>query len=153
MKISIASDHAGYQLKETLKRFLIKLGYEVDDFGTSSDASVDYPGFAFLVAESVSSGRANMGILICGTGMGMCIAANKVRGIRAVGAYDKFTSEMSRRHNDANVLCLGARSMSGQNMKEADIKDMVKIWLETNFECGNSRHQRRLGQISDYESA
>jgi ribose 5-phosphate isomerase B len=147
-KIAIASDHAGYQLKETVRQFVLALGYEVNDFGANSDVSVDYPVFAFQAAEAVSLGRSDRGILICGTGLGMCIAANKVKGIRAVNAYDKFTAEMSRRHNDANVLCLGARSLGGQ----ADIKELVKIWLETPFESGNNRHQRRLAQISDYES-
>lgn len=146
-KIVVASDHAGYKVKEMIKQLLKQLGYDFTDFGTGNEDSVDYPDFAFKVSEAVSRGEYQKGILICGTGLGMCITANKVKGIRAVNPYDKFTAEMSRRHNDANVLCLGARAL-----KENDIKGIVKIWLETPFDTENPRHQRRIQKISDYES-
>jgi len=153
-KIAIASDHAGYKIKEMIKHLLKESGYKFVDFGTGNEDSVDYPDFAFKVAEDVSSGESKSGILICGTGLGMSIAANKVNGIRAVTAHDKFTAEMSRRHNDANVLCLGARVLD-----ESAVKEIVKVWLETSFTAGsasggdteNSRHQRRIQKISDYE--
>lgn len=146
-KIAIASDHAGYKIKEMIKQLLKESGYEFTDIGTGNEDSVDYPDFAFKVAEAVSSGESQRGILICGSGLGMCIAANKVKGIRAVTAYDKFTAEMSRRHNDANILCLGARVLD-----QAAIKEIVKIWLETPFDAENPRHQRRIQKISDYEA-
>jgi ribose 5-phosphate isomerase B len=148
MKIAIASDHAGYQFKNKVIQFLKDSNYDYTDFGTDSETSVDYPDFAFKAAEAVSSGKYQKGILICGTGLGMCIAANKVKGIRAVACHDTFTAEMSRRHNDANVLCLGAKVV-----KENKLAALLKIWLETAFESedGKSRHQRRLQKISDYE--
>ena len=148
MKIAIASDHAGYQTKNRVIQFLKESGYDYTDFGTNSNSSVDYPDFAFQVAEAVSSGKCKRGILICGSGLGMCIAANKVKGIRAVTCNDTFTAEMSRRHNDANVLCLGAKVV-----KQDNLIPIVKTWLETEFELegGKSRHQRRLNKISDYE--
>ena len=149
MKIAIASDHAGYQTKNKVIQFLKESNYECTDFGTNSDASVDYPDFAFKIAQAVSSGKYTRGILICGSGLGMCIAANKVKGIRAVTCHDTFTAEMSRKHNDANVLCLGAKVI-----KEDKLISILKIWLETAFESegGKSRHQRRLQKISDYET-
>ena len=146
-RIAIASDHAGYKIKEMIKQFLKESGYEFTDFGTGNEDSVDYPDFAFKVAQNVSSGKYQKGILICGTGLGMCISANKVKGIRAVTAYDRFTAEMSRRHNDANILCLGARGLD-----ESAIKEIVKIWLVTPFDIENPRHQRRIRKISDYEA-
>lgn len=148
MKIAIAADHAGYQTKKKVIQFIKESGYDYIDFGTGSDSSVDYSDFAFQVAEAVSSGKYQRGILICGSGLGMCIAANKVKGIRAVTCHDTFTAEMSRRHNDANVLCLGAKVI-----KEDNLLKILKIWLETEFESedGKSRHQRRLNKISDYE--
>ncbi len=147
MKIAIASDHAGYKIKEMVKQLLKQLGYDFTDFGPTNEDSVDYSDFAFKVAESVSRGEYQKGILICGTGLGMCITANKVKGIRAVSPYDKFTAEMSRRHNDANVLCLGARVLD-----ESVVKEIVKIWLETPFDTEHPRHQRRIQKISDYEA-
>ena len=164
-KIAIACDHAGYQTKKQVIQFLKESGYDYTDFGTNSDSSVDYPDFAFQVAEAVGQphrvaptvgttprgrpwGKYQRGILICGSGLGMCIAANKVKGIRAVTCNDTFTAEMSRRHNDANVLCLGAKVV-----KQDNLIPIVKTWLETEFESegGKSRHQRRLNKISDYE--
>ena len=146
-KIAIASDHAGYKIMEMIKQLLKESGYELTDFGTGNEDSVDYPDFAFKAAEAVASGESKRGILICGTGLGMCISANKVKGIRAVTAYDRFTAEMSRRHNDANILCLGARGLD-----ESAIKEIVKIWLATPFDIENPRHQRRIRKISDYET-
>ncbi|MBI5778194.1 MAG: ribose 5-phosphate isomerase B [Planctomycetes bacterium] len=146
-KIAVASDHAGYKTKEMVKGVLKQSGYDFTDFGTNNEDSVDYPDFAFKVAESVSGGEYQKGILICGTGLGMCIAANKIKGVRAVTPYDKFTAEMSRQHNDANILCLGARAL-----KENDIREIVKIWLETPFDTGNPRHQRRIQKISGYQA-
>lgn len=157
-KVAIASDHAGYNVKEMLKQFLNQSGYDFVDIGTGNEDSVDYPDFAFKVAEAVSRGKYQKGILMCGTGLGMCISANKVKGIRAVTAYDRVTAEMSRRHNDANILCLGAKILD-----ESVIKEIVKIWLETPFsaeprmlsgsggDTENNRHQRRIRKISDYE--
>ncbi|MEW6026984.1 MAG: ribose 5-phosphate isomerase B [Planctomycetota bacterium] len=157
VNIAIASDHAGYKTKEMLKQLLKQSGRDFTDFGTGSEDSVDYPDFAFKAAGAVSKGEYQRGILICGTGLGMCIAANKVRGIRAVSPYDKFTAEMSRRHNDANILCIGARALT-----EDTIKEIVEIWLATPFsaeggsasgeDTGNLRHQCRIQKISDYES-
>ena len=149
LKIAIASDHAGVDTKSQVINFISKLGYECNDLGPNSPESVDYPDYAFKVAEAVSSGKYQRGILICGTGLGMCIAAGKVKGIRAVTPYDEFTAEISRKHNDANVLCLGARSLKTDKMMQ-----IVKIWLGTEFESGDnaSRHLKRLKKISDYES-
>jgi len=144
MKIALGSDHAGFQAKEALKVALATAGHVVEDLGTKSTESVDYSDFGLRVARAVSEGAAERGIAICGTGIGMCIAANKVRGIRAAVAHDAFTAEMSRRHNDANVLCLGARLLA-----EDRIRELSRLWLETPFEGG--RHERRIGRISDYE--
>ena len=163
MKIAIASDHAGYQTKNKVIQSIKESGYDYTDFGTNSDSSVDYPDFAFKVAKVVSAGKYTRGILICGSGLGMCIAANKVKGIRAVTCHNTFTAEMSRRHNDANVLCLGAkvvfcRVRSPNAPRYGTVRDrallkILKIWLETEFESegGKSRHQRRLNKISEYE--
>jgi ribose 5-phosphate isomerase B len=146
MKIAIGSDHRGYHVKQRLAGLVRQLGHEVADFGVvGGDASVDYPDFAFLVAREVGEGRADRGILICGTGIGMCIAANKVKGVRAAGCHDIITAEMSRRHNDANVLCLSA-DMLGEELMER----MVRVWLATEFDAG--RHQRRVEKISKFET-
>jgi len=109
MKIAIGSDHAGFEVKERLKARLVKEGFEVRDMGTHTPESTDYPDFAYLVAHAVAQGEAERGVLVCGSGIGMSIAANKVDGIRAALIYDEFGAEMSRRHNDANVACFGAR--------------------------------------------
>ena len=137
MKVAIASDHRGYHLKEKVISLLKASGHEVIDDGPASDAAVDYPDFAFEVSRAVSDGRVQRGILICGTGIGMCIAANKVPGVRAAPCHDSITAEMSRRHNDANVLCLSA-DLLGDEL----IDRMVRIWLDTYFESG--RHARRV---------
>ena len=145
MKIAIGSDHRGYDAKRRIVTLLQSTGQEVLDVGPQSADSVDYPDFAFQVAQAVSEGRVDRGILICGTGIGMCIAANKVKGVRAAPCHDSITVEMSRRHNDANVLCLSA-DLLGDEL----IGRMVRLWLETEFEGG--RHARRVDKIKKIES-
>jgi ribose 5-phosphate isomerase B len=144
MRIAIGSDHRGFDVKRRVLTLLDQLGHSVHDFGTTSRDSVDYPDFAFEVARAVSSRDVERGILICGTGIGMAIAANKVPGVRAAPCHDSITAEMSRRHNDANVLCL-----SGDLLGEALIERMIKIWLSTDFEAG--RHARRVEKILHFE--
>ena len=145
MKIAIGSDHRGFEVKRRIVGLLAQLGHEVIDVGPGGKDSVDYPDFAFQVAQAVGTGAAQRGILICGTGIGMCIAANKVPGVRAAPCHDSITAEMSRRHNDANVLCLSA-DLLGEEL----IDRMVKIWLETDFEGG--RHARRVEKIVRFEA-
>ena len=145
MRIALGSDHRGFDVKRRVASILQQLGYEVVDMGPHSGESVDYPDFAFQVARAVSEGRVERGILICGTGIGMCIAANKVKGVRAAPCHDSITAEMSRRHNDANVLCLSA-DLLGEDL----IDRMVRIWLTTDFEGG--RHARRVEKIVRFES-
>jgi ribose 5-phosphate isomerase B len=145
MKIAIGSDHRGHDAKRRIATLLPQLGHEVLDLGPDASDSVDYPDFAFQVAQAVSSGRVDRGILICGTGIGMCIAANKVKGVRAAPCHDSITAEMSRRHNDANVLCLSA-DLLGDEL----IDRMVRIWLTTEFEGG--RHARRVEKIARFEA-
>jgi ribose 5-phosphate isomerase B len=145
MKIAIGSDHRGFDAKRRLGPMLRQLGHEVLDVGPDGNDSVDYPDYAFQVAKAVSEGRVERGILICGTGIGMCIAANKVKGVRAAPCHDSITVEMSRRHNDANVLCLSA-DLLGDEL----IGRIVRLWLETDFEGG--RHARRVDKIKKIES-
>jgi ribose 5-phosphate isomerase B len=146
MKIALGSDHRGFGVKQRLAGALAKLGHEVRDLGVESgDAAADYPDFAIPVSEAVGKGDADRGILICGTGFGMCIAANKVHGVRAVTCRDGIEAEMSRRHNDANVLCMSADFL-GQEL----IDRLVQVWLATDFEGG--RHQRRVEKIAEYEA-
>ena len=145
MKIAIGNDHRGCEVKRRIVSTLQQLGHEVLDLGTDGKDSVDYPDFAFRVATAVGEGRVDRGILICGTGIGMCIAANKVPGIRAAPCHDSITAEMSRRHNDANVLCLSA-DLLGEEL----IDRMVRIWLETEFE--GARHARRVEKIMRFEA-
>src|SRR5207249_9914441 len=133
------------EAKRRLLAFIKQLGHEVNDVGATGPESVDYPDYAYQVARRVSTGEADRGILICGTSIGMCIAANKVPGVRAAPCHDSITAEMSRRHNDANVLCLSADLLGGELVDR-----MVKIWLETEFEGG--RHARRVGKITRFES-
>lgn len=144
MKIAIASDHRGYVVKGKILALIAELGHEALDMGTDSSESVDYPDFGAKVAQAVSSGAVERGILICGTGMGMCITANKFAGVRACTCHDDLTAEMSRRHNDANVLCLSA-DLLGDRL----VNRMVEIWLKTQFEGG--RHARRVEKISRIE--
>ena len=144
MKIAIGCDHRGYDVKTKLVELVAKLGHEVVDVGSFSPDSCDYPDIAAAVARKVSSGEAERGILLCGSGIGMCIAANKIPGIRAAPCHDDLTAEMSRRHNDLNVLCLSA-DMLGERL----IDRLVEVWLNTPFEGG--RHSRRLEKITELE--
>lgn len=145
MKIAIGSDHRGVEVKRRLVALLQQMGHEVIDTGPEGHDSVDYPDFAFQVAQAVRLGQVDRGILICGSGIGMCIAANKVPGVRAAPCHDSITAEMSRRHNDANVLCLSA-DLLGEEL----IERMIKIWLTTDFEGG--RHARRVEKITRFEA-
>jgi ribose 5-phosphate isomerase B len=140
MRIAMGSDHAGLRLKGAMKAHLEALGHEVHDVGTFTGDSTDYPDYAHQVAGRVASGEADRGVLVCGTGHGMAISANKVQGIRAVCPLDTFSARMTAAHNDANVLCLGERT-TGEGLA-ADILD---AWLSTSFEGG--RHARRVGKI------
>ncbi|HHW92370.1 MAG TPA: ribose 5-phosphate isomerase B [Firmicutes bacterium] len=144
MKIAIGCDHGGYRMKEDLKDYLQELGYSTADFGTDSEESVDYPDFGLKVAEGVARGDFPLGILICGTGIGMAIVANKVPGIRAALCTDTFMARCSREHNHANILVLGERVI-GLGLA----RDIVKTWLET--EPGGGRHQRRVEKIRAIE--
>jgi ribose 5-phosphate isomerase B len=144
MKVAIASDHRGYHLKEKVISLLKAKGHTVIDEGPASEASVDYPDFAALVAKKVSSGEVDRGILICGTGIGMAISANKFSGVRAAAVADEVTAELSRRHNDLNVLCL-----SGDLLSSRVTERLVEIWLATEFEGG--RHARRIEKIGELE--
>jgi ribose 5-phosphate isomerase B len=144
MKVALACDHGGYRLKEIIKDYLEEMGVECVDFGTYSEDSVDYPDFAYKAARAVAERKVDRAILVCGTGVGICIVANKVKGIRAGLCCNVYTAEMSRRHNDTNVLCLGGRVI-GDELAKA----IVKVWLETPFDGG--RHARRLGRLSEIE--
>jgi ribose 5-phosphate isomerase B len=141
MKVAIGADHAGFAMKEELKAVVRALGHAPVDKGTSSDASCDYPDFAADVARAVASGECERGVLVCGTGIGMSIAANKVPGVRAALVCDERTAELSRQHNDANVFCAGARVLP-----LVRIAEILKVWLATSFEGG--RHQRRIDKIA-----
>ncbi|RQV96936.1 MAG: ribose 5-phosphate isomerase B [Calditrichaeota bacterium] len=141
MKIALGSDHAGYLLKEKVKKFLIELELEFKDYGTFKLDSCDYPEYAYKVGQAIVSGEADMGILVCGTGIGMSITVNKIKGIRGALANDIETAQLSRLHNNANVLCLG-----GRILKEEEAKEVVKTWINTSFEGG--RHQKRLNLIT-----
>lgn len=144
MKISIGADHRGYPLKQQLVPWLKSEGYEVADEGATTTESVDYPDYAAKVAEKVSHGEADRGILVCATGVGMCITANKVHGVRATTCGDEDVARLSRQHNDVNVLCL-----SGDRLDEPAVRRIVLTWLETEFEGG--RHARRVEKIGDLE--
>jgi ribose 5-phosphate isomerase B len=146
MKIAIGCDHRGFEVKTKLMELVAKLGHEVTDSGAFSGDSCDYPDVAADVARKVSTGEVERGILICGSGIGMCIAANKIPGVRAAPCHDDLTAEMSRRHNDLNVLCLSA-DMLGERL----IDRLVEVWLNTPFEGG--RHSRRIEKITELERA
>jgi ribose 5-phosphate isomerase B len=146
MRIAIGADHAGFSLKEHLKETLATLGHHVDDFGTDSERSVDYPPICAAVGRAVASGKADRGIVLGGSGQGEQIAANKVRGVRAALCNDLYTARMSRQHNDANVLSMGGRIVA---FGLAD--EIVKMWLDTSYEGG--RHQKRLDQIAEIEKS
>ena len=144
MRIALASDHAGYAEKERLKTVLSDLGVEFDDLGTRSEESVDYPDFARAVAEQVADGRVEQGVLVCGSGTGMAITANKVPGVRAAVAWSEEIARLARQHNNANVLAIGARTTPPD-----DIPKIVRAWFSTEFEGG--RHAARVNKISDVE--
>ena len=146
MKIVLACDHGGYALKEKIKGWLQEAGYPVRDFGCYSAESVDYSDYAIPAAEAVAAGQADRAILICTTGIGVCISANKVRGVRCALCADTMTARMTREHNDTNALAMGA-GVVGENLA----KEMVFTWLSTPF-SGIARHQRRIDKISAYES-
>jgi len=139
MKIAIGSDHRGYNLKEFVKKLLDEHGYEYHDYGCYNEDSVDYPDVAVQVAEGIASGEYERGILICGTGIGMCIAANKVNGIRAAQCYDAFTAQRARLHNDAQICCIAAEA------GKVRVPSIIEKFLTTNFEGG--RHIARLEKI------
>ena len=144
MRVAIGADHRGFDIRVKLVELVQRLGHEVIDVGAFTPDAVDYPDIAADVAHNVSHGEVDRGIIVCGTGLGMCIAANKVNGVRAAPCHDDITAEMSRRHNDANVLCLSA-DMLGERL----IDRMVEIWLTTPFEGG--RHARRIDKITELE--
>jgi ribose 5-phosphate isomerase B len=144
MRIAVGSDHAGFSLKEDMKAFLGELGHEVVDYGTDSDQPVDYPAFIAAAAHAVGNGECERAIVVGGSGQGEQIAANKVRGVRAALCHDLFLAELSRMHNDANVL-----SMGGRVVAPAYAREIVRVWLDTGFEGG--RHVARLEQIASIE--
>ncbi|MFE1242717.1 ribose 5-phosphate isomerase B [Fictibacillus sp. NPDC058756] len=145
MKVAIGSDHAGVELRKEIIAMIEELGMEVEDVGCECTTSVDYPDYAIPVAEKVANGEADRGILICGTGIGMSIAANKVKGIRCALVHDLFSAKATRQHNDSNVLAMGERVIGPGVALE-----IAKVWLTTEYEGG--RHGRRVGKISQYES-
>lgn len=145
MRIAIGADHAGFELKETINEYLSQLGHEVTDMGTHDQASCDYPDFAAAVAQAVAAGEADRGILICGSGIGMAIAANKVPGIRAANCSEPLSAQLTRQDNDSNVLTLGARLIG-----PAMALEIVKVWLSTPYAGG--RHERRLAKIRQLET-
>jgi ribose 5-phosphate isomerase B len=144
MKIAIGSDHAGFDEKERIKSMLVSKGYEVSDSGTYSTDSVDYPDFGRKVGEAVASGEVDQGIVVCGSGIGISIAANKVHGVRAALAWNEETARLARQHNDANVLAIGARTTPPDL-----IPKIVDAWFEAEFEGG--RHQRRVDKMMELE--
>ena len=146
MKIALACDHGGYALKEKVKGWLTEAGHEVRDFGCYGVESVDYPDFAIPAAEAVASGEADRAVLLCTTGIGVSISANKVRGVRCALCTDTMTARMTREHNDTNALAIGA-GVVGENLA----KEILFTWLKTPF-SGAARHQRRIDKISAYES-
>lgn len=147
MKIAIASDHAGFVAKQQIIEYLKGKGYEVINLGTNSSDSCDYPDYALKCAEEVASKRVNFGILICGTGIGMAICANKVKGIRCANCSDEFSTQMTREHNDANVLALGARVISVDKMEK-----LIDIFLSTPF-SNEEKHMRRIAKITNVENS
>jgi len=144
MKIALASDHTGVAVRKKVRALLEEIGVDFQDLGCTSEGPVDYPDMARKVATAVSRGTCDQGILICGTGIGMAIAANKFPGVMAAVCHDQLTTEMARKHNHANVLCLGARVLSDDQLLE-----LIRIWLKTEPEGG--RHDRRVGKILEME--
>jgi len=145
LRIAIGADHAGFRTKEVIRKFLAEQGYDFEDLGTQSDESVDYPDFARSVAERVASGGAQVGILACGTGIGMAMTANKVPGIRAATVHDPMTARMAREHNDANVITLGGRVVTDEQAVA-----IVREFLNSQFAAG--RHQRRVDKINELDT-
>ena len=144
MKIAVGSDHRGFEAKQQIKAIIAELGHECTDFGTNDSNPVDYPDPAYLVAMAVSKKQVDRAILVCATGIGMSIAANKVGGIRAALCHDELSTQISRDHNDANILCL-----SGDQVGEVLLRKMVEVWLNTEFSGG--RHERRVRKIKAIE--
>jgi len=144
MKVAVGSDHRGLKLKDEVIRLVVEMGHEPQDFGTYDTQSVDYPDIAQMVGQNVASGKFERGILICGTGIGMSIAANKIKDIRAALCCDAYMAQRARLHNDANVLCLGAA-------RTVDVSKILNVFLTTGYEGG--RHQQRLDKIAKMESA
>lgn len=142
MKIALAADHAGFELKEILIKELQGKGHDVTDYGTYTSDSIDYADFAYVAAKSIAEHNYNFGILICGSGVGVSITANKVDGIRAANCFNNEMAGLARQHNDANILCLGARFVTTE-----DAKEMVETFIHTDFEGG--RHQKRVEKIHD----
>ena len=146
MKLALGADHAGYLLKDRIRQYVMERGHQVIDEGTNTSDSVDYPDYAAKVAEDVAAGRAERGILVCGSGIGMAIAANKIPGIRAANICNEYQAQMSREHNNLNVITLGARIVD-----ENDAKQIIQIWLDTPFSGG--RHSGRLDKLHEIERA
>ncbi len=144
MKVAIASDHRGFAAKQQIKSILTQLGHEYLDFGATDSNPIDYPDTAYLAATTVAKKQADRGILICATGLGMSIVANKIKGIRAVLCHDELSAQISRDHNDANVLCV-----SGDQINEVLLRKIVEVWLNTDFAGG--RHERRVRKITAIE--
>lgn len=145
MKVAIASDHGGMNLREEIKSLMNEMGIEYEDFGCDCETSVDYPDYALPVAEKVANGEFEKAILICGTGIGMSISANKVKGIRCALVHDVFSAKATREHNDSNILAMGERVIGPGLARE-----IAKVWLSTDFEGG--RHENRIGKIKAYEN-
>ncbi len=145
MKIALGADHRGYEAKAHIRELLTEMGQEVMDFGTDSSKSMDYPDPAYAASGSVQKGECEVGVLFCGTGIGMSITANKLHGIRAALCHDELTAEMARRHNNANVLCLPADLVG-----DALMRRIVEVWLNTEYEGG--RHDQRINKIIDIEN-
>ena len=145
MKIAIGADHAGYEVKEQIKKQLEEMNLEVEDLGTNSTESVDYPDFGAAVGREVASGKADEGIIVCGSGIGIAIAANKIHGVRAAQAWNEETARLAREHNNANVLSIGARVLPVE-----EIPKIVKAWFDAKFAGG--RHESRVEKISKLES-
>jgi ribose 5-phosphate isomerase B len=144
MKIAIGADHAGFEVKEKIKKQLMEMNLEVEDLGTNSLDSVDYPDFGAAVGRCVASGKADEGIIVCGSGIGIAIAANKIPGVRAAQSWSEETARLARRHNDANILSIGARVLPAE-----EIPKIVKAWFDAKFEGG--RHAERLAKITELE--
>ena len=144
MKIAMACDHGGLRLKNVLKEYLLDNGYEVEDFGTNSEDSCDYPDYAGKAAKAVASGACDKGVVVCGTGIGVSITANKVNGIRCALCHDVFSAKATRAHNDSNMIAMGQRVIG-----EGLALEILKAWLSTEFECG--RHVQRIEKMMAYE--